>query len=142
MTERAESNRRQVLFTLGLLWALTALGIVMATTKPNLLIPHERLPEQIRFGVWFVPAVVAWLGVWVRRIDGIAWTVLVLPPLERFASYTWAWVDSLTDWWLWDHSPGIGTAWRSAVVYAAIIYLIVKCAAGLDRLPIRRRNGD
>lgn len=142
MTVRAESNRRQVLFLLGLLWLLTAVGIATATTEPNKLIPHERLPVEVRCAVWAVPALVAWAGVWVRRIDGIAWTALCIPPLERCSSFTWAYVDSLTNWWWWSHSAGIASASRSALVYAAIVYLIIKCAAGLDRLPVRADDGE
>lgn len=142
MTVRAESNRRQVLFLLGLLWLLTAVGIATTNAEPNRLIPHERLPVEVRCAVWALPALVAWAGVWVRSIDGVAWTALCIPPLERFASFAWAWIDHLTDWWLWSHSPGIASASRSALVYGAIVYLIIKCAAGLDRLPVRAHNGE
>lgn len=143
MTKAIEPNRRTALFLLGLLWFLTALGILLSTTEPNRLIPHERLPVSVRVTVWALPGLVAWVSVWWRRLDAVGWIALCIPPLERFASFAWAWIDSLTDWWLWDHSPGIGTAWRSALVYLTIIVLIVICAAGLDRLPFRRgQNGE
>lgn len=137
-----EPHRRAALGLLGLLWLLTALGILLATAEPNRLIPHERLPVGVRVAVWAVPGVVAWVAVLWRQLDTAAWVALCFPPLERFASFTWAWIDSLTDWWLWDHSPGIGTAWRSALVYLTIIVYTIICAAGLDRLPFRRQNGD
>lgn len=125
MTAHSGGTRAQVLFALGLIWALTAIGILTSPGTRNLAIPHERLPLWLRFLVWAVPAAVALTAVWWRRIDPTAWGLLWVPPAERCASFLIAWLFM-----------GYGPGWRSVLVYGAIIFLINRCAKGLDRLPI------
>jgi hypothetical protein len=114
-------NRGIVLGMLGILWILTAVGVLTATTvRPEIL--HERLPIWLRVAIWTGPGLLALVATVWRRWDELAWGLLIIPPAERLLSYGVAWVT--------DAYP---PAWRSVLVYLVVVVLINRCAAGLDR---------
>jgi hypothetical protein len=114
-------NRGIVLAMLGVIWCLSAVGLVIDPRQPAGLI-HERIPIPVTFTLWFIPGFVAVLAAAVKQLDEWAWMLLITPIVVRFFSY-------LAGWVLGSYPLG----WRGAVVYAALGILVNRCAAGLDR---------
>lgn len=114
-------NRGIVLGTLGLIWMLSAIGLVLEPREVEGLI-HEKIPLQGSFALWFIPGFIAVLAMGVKKLDEWAWMLLILPVVVRFFSYIVGWISG-------SYPPG----WRGAMVYAATVLLVNRCAAGLDR---------
>lgn len=114
-------NRGIVLGTLGMIWVLTALGTALEPTKIEGVLDN-RIPVPVRFCMWFIPGFVAVLAMGVKKLDEWAWMLLVVPIVVRFFSFAVGWA-------LGTYPPG----WRGAMVYAATVLLVNRCAAGLDR---------
>lgn len=114
-------NRGIVLSLLGILWLLTAIGLL---TDPVVKVglPDDQLPVWLRFSLWFIPGIAAIIICWWRRLDEIAWMLLILAPSIRLFSFGYG--------WLFDHYPN---GWRGMCVYAATVILVNRCGAGLDR---------
>lgn len=114
-------NRGIVLGMLGVVWVLTAVGLATApvTRAP---LPDEQLPVWLRVALWAVPGLLALVAVGWKRLDAIAWGLLILPVAIRLVSYVFGWVTG-------SYSAG----WRGACVYLAVVILVNRCAAGLDR---------
>lgn len=125
-TEHSRGTRSQVLFALGLIWILTAIGL--ATKDPERIrgLIHTEVPHEVRAAIWGVPGLFALGAVWWRRADATAWALLLVPPLERFVSYLIGWGFGLGL-----YRPG----WSGVLLYAAVMFLINRCAKGLDRPP-------
>lgn len=114
-------NRGIVLSLLGFLWVLTAVGLgIDPVTRSGL--PDEALPVWFRVALWGVAGLTALVGTWWRRLDALAWGLLILPLSMRLLSFGYG--------WLFTTFPG---AWRAVCVYAAMALLVNRCAAGLDR---------
>lgn len=114
-------NRGIVLGMLGVVWALTAVGIATApvTRAP---LPDEQLPVWARVALWIGPGLLALLAVAWRRLDALAWGLLIMPAAIRLVSYGFGWL-----------SGAYPAGWRGACVYLAVVVLVNRCAAGLDR---------
>lgn len=126
MTDHSRGTRRQVLFALGLIWILTAVALITDQQEkvPGLL--HTYLPHQIRAAVWAVPGLFALVAVWWRSRDATAWALLLVPPLERFVSFLIGWGFGL---------GAYPAGWQGVLLYATVMFLINRCAKGLDRPP-------
>lgn len=116
-------NRGIVLVLLGIIWALTGVGMMVEAPK-KLGLPDDYLPISVRIAAWLLPAIVALIAVFVRRLDGWAWGLLMLPVAMRLLSFSWGWATGT-----------YATAWRGTFLYLAVGLLIDRCAAGLDRPP-------
>lgn len=114
-------NRGIVLGTLGMIWMLSAIGLVVEPRQQAGLI-HEQIPLPAGFAMWFIPGFLAVLAMGVKQLDEWAWMLLITPVVVRFLSYAVAWVSGT-------YPPG----WRGGMVYAATVLLVNRCAAGLDR---------
>jgi hypothetical protein len=77
-------------------WAHIGLGVYLHlgdTFDPEL--PHTHLPMWLRVGGWWASAALAaWASMWKTHV-AVATGVLMLMPLQRLASYTWAWITYL-----------------------------------------------
>lgn len=135
-------HRAVVLFLLGLIWVLLAVGL-LASEPRRLGLIYEQLPIWVRALVWGVPGLVGMAAAIWRRLDENAWWLLMLPVMERFGSFVWGWIGwRLGDLITWatpiqvDWSSGhVPHAWVGAGIYGAMALLVYECAAGLDRLP-------
>lgn len=114
-------NRGIVLGTLGIIWMLSAIGIALEPVRPEGLL-DSHIPIPVRFCLWFIPGFVAVLAMGLRKMDEWAWMFLILPVVIRFFVFIVGWVTG-------SYPPG----WRGALVYAASVLLVNRCAAGLDR---------
>lgn len=114
-------NRGIVLGTLGLIWILTAIGLALDSHQPDGLI-YVKIPIPVSFAMWFIPGFVAILAMGIKQLDEWAWMFLITPVVVRFFSFITGWISGT-------YPPG----WRGAMVYAATVLLVNRCAAGLDR---------
>lgn len=114
-------NRGIVLSLLGLLWILTAVGLLLDKTT-RLGLPDEQLPLWLRFSLWIIPGLAALVITWWKRLDEYAWTLLIVAPSIRLFSFAYGWL-----------SGGFPPGWRGMCVYAATVILVNRCGAGLDR---------
>lgn len=126
MPDHSKGTRRQVLFALGLIWVLTAVALL---TDPQDKVPgllHTHMPAEARATVWAVPGLFALVAVWWRSKDATAWALLFIPPLERFVSFLIGWGFGL---------GAVPSGWQGVLLYATVMFLINRCAKGLDRPP-------
>lgn len=118
---RHVGNRGIVLSLLGFIWILTAIGLWTAPLdRPGL--PDDVFPVWVRVIIWSVAGCTAMVAAWWKRLDEIAWGLLILPLSMRLLSYAYGWIFGT-------FPPG----WRAVCVYAAMALLVNRCAAGLDR---------
>lgn len=126
MADHSRGTRRQVLAALAIIWLLTAVGLL---TDPQEKIPgllHTYMPHEIRAAVWALPGLFGLVAVWWRRADAVAWGLLMVPPLERFVSFLFGW---------WFGFGAYPAGWTGVLLYATVMFLINRCAKGLDRPP-------
>lgn len=123
MADHSKGTRRQVLGTLGLMWVAIAVGLTQ-TPQPRVeALLHTHIPLPCRVVLWGVPGAVAILAVWWQRLDRTAWGLLLVPPVERAGSFLLGW------------ALGYPAGWIGALIYAALVFLVNRCAKGLDRPP-------
>lgn len=126
MTDHSRGTRSQVLFALGLIWVLTAIALA---TDPQPKVPglvHTYMPHVARALIWGLPGLFALVAVWWRRVDATAWALLLIPPLERFVSFFFGWLFGFGQY---------PAGWSGVLLYATVMFLINRCAKGLDRPP-------
>lgn len=123
-------NRGLVLASLGLIWMLTAIGL-LSEPRPKIGVPEELIPQDLR-------AVVLYLGpglfaiaasVW-KKLDPTAWGLLMLAPCARLTSFLVEWAFGV---WIDGHRYPL--AWLGLSSMMTVCFLLNRCAAGLDRLP-------
>lgn len=127
MTAHSGGTRAQVLGCLAVLWGLTALRMV--TDPPayaGLFLEHA--PGWLRAVPWGAGAVVAGVAMWWRWLDPTAWGALYAAPFLWFCAY-------LIGWGFGTGPLSIGAASGLLILYGALVFLINRCAKGLDRLP-------
>jgi hypothetical protein len=112
-------NRGVVLAVLGLIWVI--LGTTVSEHERPTLI-HERMPLWSAVLIWSVPGAFAIIATVRHRMDPTAWGLLIIGPTVRLVSYGWGWVTG-----------AYPDGWRGLVVWAAVVVLVNRCAAGLDR---------
>ena len=119
-------HRARVLILLGIIWVIIGIGILTQPPRRVGLI-YEQLPLEARALIWILPGLAGVIGALWRRLDSLAWGVLIVPAAERASAYLWAWAIGTV------HAAYLGFG-----VYAALGLLVYECAAGLDR----PRNGE
>jgi hypothetical protein len=133
-------NRGIVLGLLGVIWVLTGVGLMAGVERRTGLL-DEALPVEARAAAWITTGLLAVLAAGYRRLDDVAWPLLIVPVAARLFAYVWSLVGSAGVWAFGWAVPGVyDGAWRGAAVYAAVVLLVNRCAAGLDRLPARRET--
>lgn len=126
-------NRGIVLAMLGVICAILAFGILVDPARPIGLV-YEKTPPWLRATLWGVPGLYALAAAAWRRLDPLAWGLLMIPFLERTLSFSFATFAGVVDrWWPGFAAYAVPQAWRGVVVYLAFVVLISRCAAGLDR---------
>lgn len=126
MTEHSRGTRSQVLGALAVIWLLTAVGLATKSQPKIHGLIHTEVPHELRAAIWAVPGLYGLVAVWWRRADATAWALLLIPPLERFVSYLIGWGFGLGEY---------RQGWSGVLLYATIMFLINRCAKGLDRPP-------
>lgn len=118
-------RRGGVLLTIGVAWTLqgVSIGVVGDPAWPDdAALLHLAVPVPIRISLWVGTGVLAILGATVNRPRWERWgyMALVLMPMERAASFTWAWVT-----WLIATDVGYERGWVAALSWAVTVLLIV-----------------
>lgn len=126
MAEHSNGTRRQVLGTLGVIWVAIGVGITQVPQERNAALLHTQLPTPARVVLWVLPGAYALLAARWSQLDRTAWGLLLVPPFERFCSYLIGWGFGFNT-----YRPG----WLGALVYGALVFLVNRCAKGLDRPP-------
>lgn len=135
---RYVGNRPVVLFTLGLMWTIYGLGILV--DRPDRVSLHGHLPEDwfpwyIRGAWWLAPGVYALYCSLRKKCadDATAWGLLILPIWLRLGSFFVTGIADLFHWGPWQDYP---RPWSGVVIFTAFWIMLDRCAAGLDRLPV------
>ena len=115
-----------MLAALGSIWVLIGVGLLATGDPPILptLWPMTWLPTPVRAALWLVGGLIALAyAVRPRRIhsDGLAWTLLYIPPALRGLAYSVGWVNHLIP----DGDPGYGRGWSQALLYLVIALLVL-----------------
>lgn len=114
-------NRGIVLGLLGWIWLVRGFGSVIQPS-PQQGLPAERLPDWLLAATWVLPGLIAMVAVVWKKLDEWAWGLLMVPIGIQFVSFLLAWILGVYD-----------GSWRGVAVYLAVMALINRCAAGLDR---------
>jgi len=118
---RHVGNRGLVLMTLGIIWTLTGYGRL--TNPPREVgLPHERVNAWGLAALWALPGLFAIVAAIWRKLDATGWGLLSVPPGGMLLSYVAGFIFA-----------GYRGPWLGACIYAAVVLLINRCAAGLDR---------
>lgn len=133
--------RAQVLLILGLIWIMQGVGLLTPSGEALgwVHIPLLSGHEHWRAAGWIATGAVGVLFALRPRAianDGIAFAALYVMPAYRLLAYTLAWLDSLLP--LGGH--GYSRGWLSALVYLALVRLIVICAGWSDPMPHPREK--
>lgn len=131
---RYVGNRGVVLFTLGFMWSIYGLGLLLDHGGRQLDLPEEWFPYWLRGLWWLLPGVYAMLCAVIRKgqEDATAWGLLMLPIFIRWGSVVVAWIMDLTNSGKWQDFQ---RPWASFAIFLAFLVMIDRNAAGLDRLP-------
>lgn len=113
-------HRGIVLALLGVIWLILGIGLIDQPPVVGFML--DWMPPQVWPALWIGPALVALVAAGWRRLDALAWGLLMAPCAERCLSYGFAWLFGT-----------FANAWRGTLVYAALGLMIYHCAAGLDR---------
>lgn len=130
-----------MLLIFGSIWTLIGLGLATSGDAPILatLWPMTWLPMWLRVALWIVGGCVAiayaFRPRWVDN-DGVAWTLLYVPPALRSLAYFTGWLHHLL-------SPGAGfeRGWSQALIYLAMTLAVVVCARWPDPGRLTEREG-
>ena len=135
-------RRGGLLALLALLWIGSAAQVVAGTSHdPSAAILHERIPTEIRVGLWVATAAIMLAGAlagrtrpWAQRVG---YGAALIMPAERALGYAW----SLAMWAIPGPPPGAVASLAGLsqwVVVAAIVYVI----AGWDEDVIATPHPD
>lgn len=138
-------RRGTVLLILGVIWFFIGLSTITdpyAGVGRNQGLFHETLPSWLRATLWMGTALLALSSAWraAGRRDDWGYMGLILMPIERAASYTWAWLIHLTG------GNGDPSGWLGAVVWATIAILVYTISGWPETpsfiLPIEEEEPD
>lgn len=131
---RYVGNRGVVLFTLGFMWTIYGLGLLVDGSSTELDLPEDWFPWQMRALWWLLPGICAMVCAVFRKgsDDATAWGLLMLPIFIRWGSIVVAWVMDIANWGRWQDYQ---RPWGGFAIFLAFLVLIDRNAAGLDRLP-------
>lgn len=112
-----------LLLMMALAWILHALALQDGWSADVPGAPHLRLPEPVRFGVWIVSGLVAFVSVFKPALRRAAYNLLWIMPTVRFLSLSWVCFTSLlapaAD------LPGAVPADPMQAAYSAVKYLLM-----------------
>lgn len=119
-----------------MVWTVMALGVAAGLSGSNPAAFHTAIPTWLAVATWGIPAALA-AYTWVaKRGAMIAVVVLIVAPLLRVASYTWAWIVPHIE----PGAAGLPNGWYVAGLHVAMIGLVV-IAAILTREDAAVRSG-
>ena len=124
--QRRFGFRGKALTRLGVVWLLVGLSVLLAPVRDaDNLIALEQLPVWLRVGLWWAPAVVAFVTAWwPAGADKIGFMALVVPAALRALSYLWtAVVGTFSDVY------GDTGMWTAAIAWVVITDFVILLAA-------------
>jgi hypothetical protein len=122
--------RGTMLVLFGIIWTGIGIAIISEPTRAPML--ETLIPQPIRAGLWVASGFAAiYFGTQTKRIDAIGWTALYIMPALRSLSYFLGWVDFVIPW----GGDGIERGWLAALIYLALVAVIVVCARWPDPPP-------
>lgn len=136
-------NRGVVACLLGLIWVCIALNT--ALSDPIRLEP-DRYIQPFVVAAWAGPGIYAIVFALRNRFgrnDHNVWALLMLAPAERLVTQVVALViDALHATVGLGDNYATGRATLSLCIWLAVVAMIDRCAAGLDRVPPPKRRRD
>lgn len=114
-------TRGQLLVWCAIVWALVGLGVALGLGSQDPSLPHTALPLVIRVGGWWVSAALAVYGVVRRRHLPLVIGALMVMPLQRLASYLWAWVMHVVP----GPPPGVPHGWYEGAYYLLMVGIVL-----------------
>jgi len=117
-------RRGAVLLMLGVIWFFIGIGTITDPYGPdgnrNMGLFHEVLPSWLRAILWMGTALAALSAAWrpAGRRDDWGYMALILMPIIRTASYTWAWLTNMFG------GHGDPTGWLGAIVWGTVAVLV------------------
>jgi hypothetical protein len=116
--------RGTALVIIGTIWVGIGFSITGEPDRPPLLL-MELLPDWLRIFLWLGSGTLAVALGLTKGNDAIGWVALYLMPAVRIASYSFGTVDYFATT---VGGPGLERGWLYALVWIAVISLIVVCA--------------
>jgi len=118
-------RRGAVLLILGVIWVFIGISTLVdpyASGGPELGLFHQALPPWLRATAWMVTALVAIASAWrvAGKRDDLGYMALILMPMVRTASFTWAWLIHLIP----GGANGAPNGWLGAIVWGTVTVLV------------------
>lgn len=131
------TRRRIILLLVGLMhlgMGLTLAAGPMPPRNPDLAVLYELIPPTARIALWFGIGltVIALALIDRRRNEEAAWTVAVLMPMERVASYAWSGIQ----WLIPGYPPGAAASFGSMIAWLAILGILVTVSRWADHTEV------
>lgn len=120
--------RTWTLFLCFWVWLLIGLGILLGEgagdTARDAGAFHVLLPTPIRAAEWIIPAAMVLVTMITGRWARVAVPLLVVGPLIRITSYSWAWLLQLIP----GVPEGLESGWYFALLHVTFLGLVVVAA--------------
>lgn len=113
------------MLVLGAVWVLIGVGSAVGAPQHIDSAVHLLIPASVRVALWVVSGMVAVGTCWSSRASNVGLGGLVIMPMVRLVSYTWAWVQSLIP----GDPDGYPDGWYSALFYVVMLALVWVVAA-------------
>lgn len=136
-----------MLLILGVIWVFFGISAIIdphPSGRTDLSLFHEALPSCLRATLWMGTALVAVSSAWrtAGRRDDWGYMALILMPIVRAASYTWAWVIHL----IHGGADGAPNGWLGAIVWGTVVILVFTISGWPETpsfiLPIEGKEPD
>jgi hypothetical protein len=130
---RKFGDRSLDLLMLAVVWLVVGYMITVNDPEPDVKVPIEYLGTPVRIAVWWIGAAAAAIAAFrVTRYDQWGFAALMVGPLLRCLSYTFAWftgvvADPLQRWFGVMPDGDIGI-WPEAVVWAVVSGIVYRLA--------------
>jgi hypothetical protein len=137
-------KRGQILLVCGLLWTVVGYSTIDSQMYSAEL-PHTWVDPTLRGYLWIMSGVLATFIAFrpPGLSDAFGFLALYAMPATRVASYAYAWINSWE--WLPISGPGIDDAWKTLVIYTAMVAMVMITASWPEPpyVPVRlRHRGD
>lgn len=116
----------------GFIWCIMGFGVSQGFFGTDPSLPLVAAPLFWREALWMVPGILAFVAAYNDRLHGVVLAALVVAPLARVVSYTWAWAMYLIP----QAPPGYERGWYAAVIHLSFIGVVVLVAS----IPHGRRH--
>lgn len=134
--------RGLALLTLSLIWVMLGLAALTEELPTDYVYLHQQIPQEVRACLWIGTALVAAVHAFDPPLknDALGFMALVIMPTERAFSYLWGWVVFLAP----GGQVGAERGWVGAIIFAALVNLILLCSRWREPLPIHGyyRDGE